>query len=100
MGLENMYRILVSDQVAEEGLALLREHFSVDVRTDLTEDELVGIIPEYDALVVRSGTQVTGRIIEAGKRLKIIGRAGTGVDNIEVESATKMGIPVVNAPEG
>jgi D-3-phosphoglycerate dehydrogenase (EC 1.1.1.95) len=95
-----MYRILVSDPVAEEGLTLLRGHFSVDARTELTEDQLVDIIGEYDALVVRSGTQVTGRIIEAGKKLKIIGRAGTGVDNIEVESATKRGIPVVNAPEG
>ncbi|MDD1678489.1 MAG: phosphoglycerate dehydrogenase [Methanomicrobiales archaeon] len=96
----SMYRILVSDPVAEEGLALLREHFIVDVRTELTEDQLVDSIGEYDALVVRSGTQVTGRIIEAGHRLKIIGRAGTGVDNIEVESATRRGIPVVNAPEG
>jgi D-3-phosphoglycerate dehydrogenase len=95
-----MYRILVSDSVAEEGLALLKEHFSVDVHTDLKENELMDIIKDYDALVVRSGTQVTGRIIEAGKKLKIIGRAGTGVDNIDVDSATKKGIPVVNAPEG
>ncbi|MDD1673019.1 MAG: phosphoglycerate dehydrogenase [Methanomicrobiales archaeon] len=100
MRLDSMYRILVSDPVAEEGLALLQEHFRVDVRTDLPEDELVEIIKDYDALVVRSGTQVTSRIIEAGKNLKIIGRAGTGVDNIEVDAATKRGIPVVNAPEG
>ena len=95
-----MYRILVSDPVAEEGLAILRENFSVDVQVDLPEDQLVNLIKDYDALVVRSGTQVTARIIEAGKRLKIIGRAGTGVDNIDVDAATRRGIPVVNAPEG
>ncbi|HMK16428.1 MAG TPA: phosphoglycerate dehydrogenase, partial [Methanomicrobiales archaeon] len=90
------FKVLVSDPIAEEGLAILRESCDVDVRTDLPEDELVRIIGEYDALVVRSGTTVTARIIEAGQRLRIIGRAGVGVDNIEVEAATRRGIPVVN----
>jgi D-3-phosphoglycerate dehydrogenase len=93
-------KVLVSDPLADEGLSILRERCDVDVQTELPEDELVRIIGNYDALVVRSGTTVTARIIEAGKRLKIIGRAGVGVDNIDVEAATRRGIPVVNAPEG
>lgn len=94
------FKILVSDPLAEEGLSILKEHFEVDVRTDLKEDELVAIMKDYDALVVRSGTTVTEKIIDVGEKLKIIGRAGTGVDNIDVEAATRRGIPVVNAPEG
>jgi D-3-phosphoglycerate dehydrogenase len=94
------FKVLVSDPLADEGLSILRERCDVDVRTELPEDELVRIIGNYDALVVRSGTTVTARIIEAGKRLKIIGRAGVGVDNIDVEAATRRGIPVVNSPEG
>ena len=94
------YKVLVSDPLADEGLSILREHCQVDIRTELPEDELVRIIGDYDALVVRSGTTVTARIIEAGRRLKIIGRAGVGVDNIDVEAATRRGIPVVNSPEG
>jgi D-3-phosphoglycerate dehydrogenase / 2-oxoglutarate reductase len=94
------YRVLVSDPLAEEGLAILREQSDVDIKTELTEEQLVEIIPEYDAIVVRSGTTVTKPIIDAGKKLKIIGRAGAGVDNIDVEAATRRGVPVVNAPEG
>jgi len=94
------FKVLVSDPLADEGLAILRGACDVDVRTELPEGELVRIIGDYDALVVRSGTTVTARIIDAGKRLKIIGRAGVGVDNINVETATHRGIPVVNAPEG
>jgi len=100
MGFAVTFKVLVSDPLAEEGLAILREKCSVDVKTELPEAELVRIVGDYDALVVRSGTTVTARIIEAGHRLKIIGRAGVGVDNIDVEAATKKGIPVVNAPEG
>ncbi len=94
------FKILVSDPLAEEGLEILRRECTVDVRTDLSEDQIVGIIGEYDALIVRSGTDVTARIIEAGKRLRFIGRAGAGVDNIDMEAATKKGIIVANAPEG
>ena len=94
------YKVLVSDPLAEEGLTILQEIADVDVKTDLSEDQLVEIIGEYDALVVRSGTTVTSKIIDAGDRLKIIGRAGAGVDNIDVDAATRRGIPVVNAPEG
>ena len=95
-------KVLVSDPLAEEGLAILRAAagVAVDVRTDLKEDELCSILPGYDALLVRSGTEVTAKVIEAGKKLKFIGRAGVGVDNIDVDAATRKGIIVANAPEG
>jgi D-3-phosphoglycerate dehydrogenase len=93
-------RVLVSDPLAEEGLAILKEACTVDVKTDLKEDELCGVIKDYDALIVRSGTQVTAKVIAAGKHLKFIGRAGVGVDNVDVDAATKQGVIVANAPEG
>ena len=95
-----MSRVLVADPIDEEGIALLREHAEVDVRLKLGEDELVRLIPDYDALVVRSETQVTARVLEAGARLKVVGRAGVGIDNIQVDAATRHGIVVVNAPTG
>jgi D-3-phosphoglycerate dehydrogenase len=94
-------KVLASDKIAESGLKKLRDAgFEVDMKTGLPEDELVKIIPEYDALVVRSETKVTPKIIEAGKKLKIIARAGVGVDNVDLTAATKKGIIVVNSPEG
>ncbi len=93
-------RVLVSDPLAEEGLGILKKAFEVDVKTDLKEDELCRIIGDYDALLVRSSTEVTAKVIEAGKRLKFIGRAGVGVDNIDMDAATRKGIIVANAPEG
>ncbi|MDN5313582.1 MAG: D-3-phosphoglycerate dehydrogenase / 2-oxoglutarate reductase [Thermoanaerobacteraceae bacterium] len=92
-------KILVSDDIAQEGIDILNQEYQVDVRTKLSEDELVEIIGGYDALVVRSATKVTAKIIE-NSNLKVIGRAGVGVDNIDLEAATKKGILVVNAPEG
>jgi len=93
-------RVLVSDPLAEEGLAILRTQFEVDEKTDLKEDQLISIIGNYDALLVRSGTEVTAKVIEAGKNLRFIGRAGAGVDNIDMDAATRKGIIVANAPEG
>ncbi len=93
-------RVLVSDPLAEEGLEILKKAVDVDVKTDLKEDELLRIIGDYDALLVRSSTEVTAKVIEAGKRLKFIGRAGVGVDNIDMDAATRKGIIVANAPEG
>ena len=93
-------KVLVSDSLAQDGLDILKASLDVDVNTGLSEDELVSIIGEYDALVVRSGTKVTARVIEATKHMQIIGRAGVGVDNIDVEAATQRGILVVNAPDG
>ena len=94
------FRVLVSDPLAEEGLAILRSACDVDVKTDLKEDELIQILGDYDALLVRSGTEVTARVIEAGIKLRFIGRAGVGVDNVDVDAATHKGIIVANAPEG
>ncbi len=94
-------KVLVADPISEEAIDLMRkEGLEVDVKTDISHDELVRIIPEYDALIVRSRTKVTKDVIEAGKKLKIIGRAGVGVDNIDLKTATERGIVVVNAPGG
>ncbi|HNP84857.1 MAG TPA: phosphoglycerate dehydrogenase [Kouleothrix sp.] len=93
-----MDRILVTESIADEGLAALKAVAQVDVRTDLDKAALLAVLPEYDALVVRSGTKVTAEVLEAGTRLRVVGRAGTGVDNIDVDAATRRGIIVVNAP--
>jgi len=93
-------RVLVTESLSQEGEDILAQHAAVDVRTGLDEDTLCEVIGGYEALVVRSGTQVTARVIEAGKRLQVIGRAGTGVDNVDVEAATRHGVIVVNAPTG
>lgn len=95
-------KILAMDNVAEEGLAPLLNQDDLEVvkGEKMTEDELVSVIGEYDALIVRSATKVTARVIEAAKKLKIVGRAGVGVDNIDLEAATNKGILVVNAPDG
>lgn len=92
-------KVLISDKLAQEGIDLLKQEFEVDVNTNLSEQELIDIIPQYDALVVRSATKVTKNVIE-NSNLKVIGRAGVGVDNIDIDSATRKGIIVVNAPEG
>lgn len=93
-------KILVSDDVSEKGVALLKEHFHVDVKTNMPTEELLSCIGEYDGLVTRSQTQVTKEVIEAATNLKVIGRAGVGVDNIDIPAATARGIVVLNAPEG
>ncbi|MDO7905103.1 phosphoglycerate dehydrogenase [Paenibacillus sp. JX-17] len=97
-----MFKVLVSDPISDLGIQKLMdaEDVSVEKKTGLTEDELVQIIGEYDGLLVRSQTRVTEKIMEAGKGLKVIGRAGVGVDNIDLEAATKRGIIVINAPDG
>jgi D-3-phosphoglycerate dehydrogenase len=95
-----MAKVLVADPIAQEGVALLRRHADVDVRTGLGEQGLLSVIGDYDALVVRSETRVTSRVLEAGGKLRIVGRAGVGVDNIDVEAATARGILVVNSPHG
>jgi D-3-phosphoglycerate dehydrogenase len=94
-------KVLASDKIAESGLKMLRDAgIEADMKTKLPEEELCKIIGDYDALIVRSGTKVTPKVIAAGKNLKIIGRAGVGVDNVDLPSATKRGIIVVNSPEG
>ena len=93
-------RILVAEPVATEGVDLLRAHHDVDERHGLSRDELCAAIGDYDALVVRSQVQVDAALIAAGTRLVVIGRAGVGVDNVDLEAATRAGITVVNAPTG
>ncbi len=93
-------KVLVSDSLSEKGIEILEKGTEVDVKTGMSPEELKACIGEYDALVVRSQTQVTEEVIEAAENLKIIGRAGVGVDNIDVEAATQRGIIVINAPEG
>jgi D-3-phosphoglycerate dehydrogenase len=93
-------RILVAESIAEAGLDLLRAAHDVDERVGLTADEYRAILSEYDALVVRSQVQVDAGLIAAGRRLVVVGRAGVGVDNVDLEAATRAGITVVNAPTG
>ncbi len=94
-----MFRVLVTERVAEDGLEILRSQAEVEVRLGLKPDELLKEIDGYHALVVRSETKVTADVIDAGRDLIVIGRAGVGVDNIDVEAATQRGVVVVNAPE-
>jgi D-3-phosphoglycerate dehydrogenase len=96
---QNGYRVLVKEKIADAGVDLLRRHFDVDVRTDMDESELPSAIADYDAIVIRSATKLTADVIEQAERLKVIGRAGIGVDNVDVTAATKRGIIVANAPE-
>ena len=95
-------KILVSDPLSEEGLKILKEvkEFKLEVKTDLRPDELKEIIKDYEALIVRSATKVTGELISAAVRLKVIGRAGVGLDNVDLEAATQKGIIVMNTPAG
>jgi D-3-phosphoglycerate dehydrogenase len=95
-----MPKVLVADPIAPEGIEILKTVAEVDVKTGLPKEELAAIIGDYDALAVRSETKVTADIIAKATKLKIIGRAGVGVDNIDVEAATNRGILVVNSPEG
>ncbi|MEB3302921.1 MAG: phosphoglycerate dehydrogenase [Cyanobacteriota bacterium] len=95
-----MTKVLVSDPIDQIGINILSQVAQVDVRTGLSPEELKRCIEDYDALMIRSGTQVTAEVIEAANRLRIIGRAGVGVDNVDVPAATRRGVLVVNSPEG
>ena len=92
-------KILVPEKLADSGIELLKKEFEVDVRLDLTPEQLLQEIGQYDGLIIRSATKVTAEVIEKADNLKAIGRAGIGVDNIDIEAATKRGIIVANAPE-
>jgi D-3-phosphoglycerate dehydrogenase len=95
----NSYKVLVKEKIADAGVGLLREHFDVDVNVEMTDDELADAIAGYEAIVIRSATKLTSDLIDRAERLKVIGRAGIGVDNVDVPAATKRGIIVANAPE-
>lgn len=94
-------KILIADAMSDKAVDILKSNkLDVDVKTDLKKEELQAIIGEYDALIVRSATKVTKDIIEKADKLKVIGRAGIGVDNVDVEAATEKGIVVMNTPQG
>jgi len=93
-------KILVAEPLAKQGLEILRAHHDVDEKIGLSPEELAAIIGEYDALLVRSQVKVTAEILAHASRLVVIGRAGVGVDNVDLEAATRAGIVVVNAPTG
>ena len=91
-------KILITDGLDQSGLNVLRSHADVDDRRDISADDLLKAIPDYDGLIVRGRTKVTASVVEAGTRLKAIGRAGVGVDNIDLDAAKKRNVVVVNAP--
>jgi len=93
-------KVLVAEPISNEGIDILRSYAQVDIKLGLKSEEIISTIGDYEALVVRSQTQVSAKVIEAGKKLQVIARAGVGVDNIDVEEATRRGIVVVNAPTG
>lgn len=92
-------KVLVKERIADAGLELLRRSFDVDLGLEMSDEELREAIGEYDAILIRSATKLTAELIERADRLKVIGRAGTGVDNVDIAAATRRGIVVANAPE-
>ncbi len=92
-------RVIVSEKIADEGLEILRSELEVDFRDGISREELLNIIDQYDALIVRSVTKVDEELIKKGTRLKVVGRAGNGVDNIDVDVCTRYGIIVANTPD-
>lgn len=93
-------KVLIADGVSQKGIDILGKEFEVEVRPKLAPEELLAIIPQFDGLIVRSATKVTKEVLEAAVNLKVVGRAGVGVDNIDIEAATAKGVIVLNAPEG
>lgn len=93
-------KVLVTDKINEIAKTILEENLEVDMLPTMGEDELCEVIGQYDALMIRSETKVTKKVLEAGVNLKIVGRAGVGVDNVDVEAATQKGVIVVNSPDG
>src|SRR6476469_4100879 len=94
-----MTKVLVAEKVGASGIDLLREHFDVDTAFDQDDFDLPGRIGEYDGILIRSATKMDADLIAAGAKLRVIGRAGVGVDNVDVPAATKRGIVVANAPQ-
>ncbi len=92
-------RVIIVEKIDDSGIDLLKSKFDVDLKIDMTREELLDVIQDYDAIIVRSATLVNSELMEKGKRLKIIGRAGNGIDNIDIPEATKRGIIVANTPD-
>ncbi|KAF5693450.1 phosphoglycerate dehydrogenase [Fusarium denticulatum] len=99
-GHSNRLKIIVPEKVSPDGLALLTPHFDVDNRKGLPAPELINLIPNYHGLIIRSETQVTAEVVQAGRKLRVVARAGVGVDNIDVPAASAQGVIVVNSPSG
>lgn len=97
---KSTFKILVADEISSEGIDVLESALSVSYQPQITPEQLLEVIPEYDALLVRSRTKVTADVIKRGKKLKAVGRAGVGVDNIDITAATEAGVLVLNSPEG
>jgi D-3-phosphoglycerate dehydrogenase / 2-oxoglutarate reductase len=97
--LSESYKVLVAEQIADSGVALLRERFHVDVGIGMSREDLARRIGDYHGIVIRSATRLDAELIERADRLRVIGRAGIGVDNVDVAAATKRGIVVANAPQ-
>ncbi len=93
-------KVLVADEISDEGIEVLSKDLDVSYQPKIKQEEILNIIADFDAILVRSRTQVTKEVIEVGKKLKVIGRAGVGVDNIDLKIATESGVLVVNSPEG
>jgi D-3-phosphoglycerate dehydrogenase len=91
-------RVLVTERLSDQGIELLRKDFQVDVRPELAQGDLTGAIGPYDALIIRSATRVTAEVLESAPNLKVVARAGIGLDNVDVDAATRHGVMVVNAP--
>ena len=95
-----MTKVLITDPIDQTGIDILSQVAQVDQMIGISDSELASIIKDYDALMIRSGTQVTKEIINSSNKLRIIGRAGVGVDNVDVKAATQKGVLVVNSPGG
>src|SRR2546430_663886 len=98
-----MFKIFIADPISESGLSVFQSnngHFKIDARSKLSPQELKKAVADADAIIVRSETKITAEILAAGKKVKIVGRAGVGVDNIDVPAASRQGVIVVNVPGG
>src|SRR5699024_4585261 len=98
----NNFKVLVLDPVNEDGIKELIDHpnYDIDVNTGLSEPAILEIVHDYEAIIVRSQTTITEKIIQYARSLKVVARAGVGVDNIDIDAATKYGVIVINAPDG
>src|SRR5690348_14005054 len=98
-----MVKILVADPISDTGIGVFKNHnghFKIDARSKLSLDDLKKAVADVDAVIVRSETKITADVLAAGKNIKIVGRAGVGVDNIDVAAASRQGVLVVNVPGG
>lgn len=99
-GVTSKPKVLIAEKVSPDGLKLLQASLDVHEKKGLSPDELAQIIGDFDALIVRSETKVTAPLLAAGRKLRVVARAGVGVDNVDLDAATKLGIIVVNSPQG